>query len=261
MVKTSEYPDESDLVVGTVREVKGFGAFVALDEYPGKAGFIPVGEVASGWVKYIRDFVREGQKVVCKVLRVTPSRGHVDLSLKAVNEHQRREKIQEWKNEQKAERLFEIVANNMKKTVEECYDEFGLELVDKFGSLFSAFEECAIDKTALKKEGFKGKWVKQFVKVAVENIAPPHVIIKGIINMTCPGAKGVEKIKTALLAAQEIEDGGVKIQYVGAPRYRIEVKALDYKRAEDAMKNAVEIAIKQIEALGGEASFKREEKD
>src|SRR5438067_13457350 len=74
---------------------------------------------------FIRDYIREGQKVVCKVLKVDKEKGHIDLSLKAVNEHQRREKIQEWKNEQKAENLFAIVAQRLGKTVDECWQEFG----------------------------------------------------------------------------------------------------------------------------------------
>jgi len=101
-----DWPDEGELVVCTVSNVKNFGAFVTLDEYESKEGFIHIAEVSSGWIKYIRDYVREGQKVVCKVLKVDKEKGHIDLSLKAVNEHQRREKIQEWKNEQKAENLL-----------------------------------------------------------------------------------------------------------------------------------------------------------
>src|SRR4030065_1291132 len=98
-----EWPGGGELVVCSVSNVKNFGAFVALDEYEGKEGFIHIAEVSSGWIKYIRDYVREGQKVVCKVLRVDPSKGQVDLSLKAVNGHQRRAKIQAGKNEQKGE--------------------------------------------------------------------------------------------------------------------------------------------------------------
>ena len=113
MVRFTDYPDAGDLVVGTVKEVKNFGAFASLDEFPGKEGFIHIAEVASGWVKYIRDHVREGQKVVCKVMQVNTQKGHVDLSLKQVNEHQRREKIQEWKNEQRADKLLQIVAKHI----------------------------------------------------------------------------------------------------------------------------------------------------
>ncbi|MDD1660308.1 MAG: S1 RNA-binding domain-containing protein, partial [Methanomicrobiales archaeon] len=104
------WPEEGELVICSVETVKDFVAFVRLDEYGGRQGLIPISEVAKGWVKYIRDFVREGQKVVCKVLHVDRERGHIDLSLRDVNEHQRREKIQEWKNEQKAYKWIGFVA-------------------------------------------------------------------------------------------------------------------------------------------------------
>src|SRR3970282_2520678 len=167
-----DWPEEAELVVCTVKEVKNFGGFVTLDEYEGKEGFSHIAEVSSGWIKYIRDYVREGQKVVCKVLRVDPSKGQVDLSLKAVNEHQRREKIQEWKNEQKAENLLGIVAQRLSKTVDACWEEFGYDLLDSFGTLYRAFEEWVLDEDALQDEGFKGAWVKAFAEVAREDIVP-----------------------------------------------------------------------------------------
>src|SRR5438445_19705 len=110
-----DWPDEGELVVCTVTNVKNFGAFVTLDEYEAKAGFIHIAEVSSGRIKYIRDYVREGQKVVCKVLKVDKDKGHIDLSLEAVTEHQRREKIQEWKNEQRAKNLEWIVCKRLRK--------------------------------------------------------------------------------------------------------------------------------------------------
>ncbi|MHC1573550.1 MAG: S1 RNA-binding domain-containing protein, partial [Candidatus Syntropharchaeales archaeon] len=61
----NSWPREGELIVGTVKKVLDFGAFVTLDEYPGQEGMIHLSEVASGWIKYIRDYVREGQKVVC----------------------------------------------------------------------------------------------------------------------------------------------------------------------------------------------------
>ena len=113
MSRTRGFPENGELVVCTVTSVKNFGAFVTLDEYDDKEGFVHVRDVASGWVKYIRDFIREGQKIVCKVLGVDSAKGHIDLSLKSVNEHQKREKIQQWKNEKKADKLLEIVADRL----------------------------------------------------------------------------------------------------------------------------------------------------
>jgi len=74
------WPEPGDLVVCTVSQVVDFGAFVTMDEYEGKQGLIHISEVASGWIKYIRDHVREGQKIVCKVLSVDRARHHIDLS-------------------------------------------------------------------------------------------------------------------------------------------------------------------------------------
>src|SRR5512136_377465 len=137
------WPDESDLVVCTVKKVTDFGAFVELDEYGHKEGLIHISEVASGWVKYIRDHVREGQKIVCKVLYVDETKHHIDLSLKDVNEHQRREKIQQWKNEQKAEKWIQYVAK-VTKTSTEDLNKFINTLYERFGSVYAAFEKSRI---------------------------------------------------------------------------------------------------------------------
>jgi translation initiation factor 2 subunit 1 len=254
-----EWPEEGELVVCAVKKVKNFGAFVALEEYGGKEGFIHIAEVAPGWIKYIRDYVREGQKVVCKVLKVDPSKGHIDLSLKAVNEHQKREKIQQWKNAQKAEKLLELVAQRLGEDVERCYSTFVEDLVEKFGSLYSAFEECAIDEDALKREGFAGKWMEAFREVARENIVPPMVKINGYLEMTCSRPDGVVHIRDALMGVQKEDGITVQVQYIGAPRYRIVVRAPDYKTAEEELQKAANRAIEEIRSRGGEGRFQRRE--
>lgn len=260
MVRISEYPEEGELVVCTVQNVKNFGAFVTLDEYDNKEGFIHVRDVATGWIKYIRDYVREGQKVVCKVLGVDPSKGHIDLSLKSVNEHQRREKIQQWKNEKKAEKLMEIVAERLGKNVQECYEEFGYKLIEKFGSLYGAFEQCAINPKSLAENGFEGSWTSTFIEIAKENIVPPFVQIDGQIELTCPLPDGVDKIRGALLAGLDLAKENVKIQYIGAPRYRIVITAPDYRSAEEEMKRISEKIVTTIRQSGGQGVFHRETK-
>ncbi len=250
-----EWPEVGELVIGTVTSVKDYGAFVSLDEYNGKVGFIHVREIATGWVKYIRDYVREGQKIVCKVLHVKPERGHIELSLKRVNEHQRREKIQEWKNEKKAQKLFEIVAQRLGKDVQQCYEEFGYDLMDHYGTLFAAFEEAAINEDALKEDGFTGDWVDVFIEVAKENIMPPFVRISGYLEMRTDAPDGIDHIKSVLQNIEE--EDKVVVTYVGAPRYRINVKAENYKVAEEILQNVADRAIKEFQKLGGEVEFHR----
>jgi translation initiation factor 2 subunit 1 len=260
MATLREYPEEGDLVVITVREVKNFGAFVTLNEYKDKEGFIHITEVASGWVKYIRDYLKEGQVQVCKVLRVNPSKGHIDLSFKQVNEHQHRMKIQEWKNEQKAEKLFEIMAEKLKLDIDKSYEEFGFKLIDTFGTLYGAFEECTINPNCLKENGFKGPWIEAFIQLANENISPPFISIDGYLEMSCPTSDGIIPIKNALLEASKNDDEvEIQIQYVSAPKYRLQVRAMDYKVAEDALRNAANKAIEYIKQYNGQGVFHRKE--
>ena len=247
------FPEKNELVVGTVTKAKGFGVFVKLEEYPGKEGFIHIKEVASGWVKNVRNHAKENQRLVCKVMEVDPSKGHVDLSLKRVNEHQKKEKIARWKNEQKAERLFEMVSKEIGKSTEECYEEFGNELIRKYESLYGAFEECAYDPSAFK----EGKWLESFIKVAKENISIPLVKVKGYLKISSTAPNGVKLIKEALEKAEE-NHGGVEIHYAGAPLYRIDVTALDYKTAEEKLKEASEKAISFIKNKGGNGEFERD---
>ena len=259
MPQRAEFPESGDLVVCSVTNVKNFGAFVTLDEYGGKEGFIHVRDVATGWVKYIRDHVREGQKVVCKVLGVDRDKGHIDLSLKQVNEHARREKIQEWKNEKKADKLLEIVGAKLGKTPEQAYDEVGEKLLKEYGTLFGAFEEVTTNPDALKDLGLDKKWSAAISEVAKENIELPSVTIDGLLELSSPTSDGIDHVKKALASGLDSGEGEVKIHYIGAPKYKITVTAEDYKTAEQDMKDSVHRITSSIEKHGGSASFKRKD--
>lgn len=253
----SEFPEEGELVVGTVTSIRNFGAFVTLDEFGKREAFIHLSEVAAGWVKYIRDHVREGQKIVARVLRIDTAKGQIDLSLKRINDHQRREKVQAWKNEQRALRLVEQVAQSLGKTADEAVALFGPGLVEKFGSLFGAFEIASADPKRFQKENEKSAWATAFLRVARENIVPPHVTILGTLEISDPAPDGLDHVRSALLAAEKVDPEAVEVQYVGAPRYRIRVQSTQYKLAEETLKRATEAALKSIKDAGGEGAFAR----
>ncbi|KAF5087244.1 translation initiation factor IF-2 subunit alpha [Methanoculleus horonobensis] len=253
-----EWPEEGELVVCTVADVKDFAAFVTLDEYNERRGLIPISEIARGWIKYIRDFVREGQKVVCKVLNVDPDRGHIDLSLKDVNEHQRREKVHEWKNEQKASKWigFASEASGVdRKIIEEAFFR-------EYGQLYPAFEDIvttggeAADKLNLD-EPVKAA----LITVANENVKVSRVTITGHLVLTSSRPDGVNVIRRALRSAQpKVENVDIDLIYVGAPKYRIKVTAPDYKEAEKAIEKAASAAVGVVERAGGSGKFIRKQK-
>lgn len=69
------------ILEGTIINITNFGAFV---EVEGKTGLVHISEVADSYVKDIRDFLAEGDKIQVKVVRVEPA-GKISLSIKQAN--------------------------------------------------------------------------------------------------------------------------------------------------------------------------------
>jgi len=231
-----------------------------LDEYGGEEGMVHISEVASGWIKNIRDYIREGQKAVCKVLAVDSKRKHVDLSLRRVKDSERRWKTQQLKREQRAEKLLELSAGKLEKSLDEAYEEVGFALQDKFGDLYSALESVAKDASVLADVVKDRRWVDALSEVAVSAIKPPSYKVVGHLDLSCPSPGGVEVIKSAMIDARDStkeNEIDVEFYYEGSPRYRIEVTAPSYKAAENAMQKAVEEAIAAVKKADGKGEFHR----
>ena len=260
-MKYSGWPETGELVVGKVDEITDFGVFVDLEEYEDKRGLAHISEVASGWIKNVRDHVREGQTVVAKVLDVDEGSQQIDLSIKDVNEHQRKEKIQEWKNEQKADNWMGIAFGE--DVSDDRYQEVADALLAEFESLYDAFETAAIHGDgALDAVDLDEETVETVVSTARENVSVPYVDVTGYVDLECPSGDGVDDIKAALRAAEG--DGDVSdeielsVSYVGSPEYRIQVRAPDYKTAESALEASAERARVAIAEAGGTGEYHRE---
>ena len=252
-----DVPEDGDYIIGRVIEVKDFGATLDLLEHPDQKAFVHISEVASGWVKYIRDFIREGQMVVAKVTKVKKGSKIIDASVRQVSGHRKKEKIREWKNEQRASKLLELVAKNTKLNYDDLRKEIRDDLVNNYESLYRAFEESVINSEEFKK-AWKGKWVSEFIKVGIENVTPPFVTIGGMLSLTSDKEDGVEGIKASLMGPQAIhDDSKLTITSDGAPNYRILVKAPNYKQAEEELKSAVDMVLNILKKEGGIGSFER----
>src|SRR3989338_3279399 len=135
LAKKSGFPEESELVQCTVTSVQSHSVFVRIDEY-GINCMIHISEVAPGRIRNIRDFVVEGRSVICKVLRVNQERGHVDLSLRRVSDSQKRNKLNELKKEKLAEKLIEVVSENLSMDVKKVYPEIAGKVKAHFYLIF-----------------------------------------------------------------------------------------------------------------------------
>jgi len=257
----SEWPSIEELVLCTVSKVFAQGAFVKMDEYSGKEGMVHLSEVASGWIKNIRDHVRESQKVVCKVLGVDMKRQHVDLSMRRVKDGERRWKAQRVKLNQRAEKLLEMAAAKLGKNLDQAYDEVGFTIQERFGDLHSAMETAAKDASSL--SGIIDEaWASAIGEIAKTSILSPSYKVSGYVSLSSLAPNGVEVIRSAMINARDSvrdENTNIEIYYVGAPRYRIDVTAQSYKVAENGMQRAVDLMIDGVTKAGGKGEFKRAE--
>ena len=260
-LRRPEWPEVGELVIATVIRITDYGAYVRLDEYD-KEGLLHVSEVASRWVRNIRDYVREGQKVVLKVLRVHAEKGHVDLSRRRVTKRDKREKLLSWKKDRKAEGLLRTAAEKLNISLEEAYERAGALIEKAFGELYYGLEKTAKDGVDVLLElGIDKELAVTLEEIAKEKIQISLVSVKGILSLQNPKPKGVLVIKEALTHAKDVgesEGADVNVYLVSPPKYRVVVSADDYKSAESVLEVAANSAVDYISKNGGKGSFKRE---
>ena len=165
------------------------------------------------------------------------------------------------KYEKRAKQLLKVLGEKVGCT-DDYITEQSTELAEAFGGVYAAFEEAAMQEGALENAGFEGDWLAPFVELAVENIIPPFVEVRGTLNLSINATDGISVIRTALEAAESLsnedEEIDVKCFYDGAPAYRIELRAPDFKIAETLWEQATQAVVNHMVASGGEADAQRE---
>lgn len=235
-----EFPDRDELVIIIIRKIMPYGAFCILPEYNNMEAFLHVSEIAPRWIKNIHEFVSEGQQHVGKVYRMDREKNQVDISLKRVNEQEKKNKLELIRSEKRAKKLLTLALeqSKVKLSEDDAKDAIEAEFVDVWSAFFEVFEK---GESVLEAVDIPKALKEKIVEVAKKNIKAPTVEVGGLINMTCNGFEGVEDIKKVLV----IKEKDVKVQYLGAPKYKISLIAPNYK---DGEKRLNEI-IKKMEAV------------
>jgi len=256
LVRRRGFPSQGENVVVTVIRITPYSALCKLEEYPGKEGMIHISEVSGKWVRDIRKFVKLNRTYVAKVLHVDEEKGHISLSLKRVRKTEKTRKMQDFRREEKAEKMLEKLAKEMKISLDDAYEKIGYELQEKFGDMFKAFEAAFESVEPLIRRGISKKWAQIIHKIAKENIKKKKVKIKAELNLKFFTGDGIIRIKKFL---NELSNKyGVNVKYISAPRYSVEIESENPKLAEKELRKWLRDAISNIK--DGEASFKIGEK-
>ncbi|ARM76402.1 translation initiation factor IF-2 subunit alpha [Acidianus manzaensis] len=237
-------PREGDILIATVKQVFDYGSYVTLDEYGNLQAFLPWSEISTRWVKNIRDIVKEGRKIIVKVIRVDRKKGTVDVSLKKVNDDERRKKNAQWKKLQKTDKILEIVAQKLGKTEKEAWQEVAWKIEDKYGDVFDTLIKASKEgEKILLDAGVPEIWIKPLLEEAVKHNEEKKVKDSSVITLRTLDPQGVEKIKKVLKEAIEEDEEGqyiIKIYTIGAPRYRVDVLGTDPKLVGEKLSQIIE---------------------
>ena len=257
--KVQRLPDEGDIVIATIKEVTGHGAYVTLDEYGGMTGFLHISEIATGWIRNMERYVKPKQKAVLKVIRVNKTRGEVDTSLKQVSGEERKSKLIEVKKSEKATAFMDFIKGKL-KLPDSRISEIEEAILQKYDYVYDAFEAIArkgpdaIENLDLPEE------IKKAMEEESQKIQIPQVEVRGVMDISTKKPDGIELIKSTLSGVENSKSAAnTSVTYIGAPRYRIIVTAENFKIAEKTMNNTVEKIRTTIDKQHGTFNFAREE--
>jgi translation initiation factor 2 subunit 1 len=252
MVKKKGLPNIQELVVVKITEVTQFAAWCDLLEYEAK-GIIPISEAAGKWIFDVSEVVKEGEIRVAKVIKVEEDKNLVHLSLKRVSKMDEKEKMNEFRKEERGEKLLELAAKNLGKSLQQAYEEVGYLLQEKFGSLYDAIINIKKNYSKLEKMKIPKEWIDAIVNVVEKSIREKEVEIKFELEVRSLEPNGVEIIKGILKEVEE-KTGGI-VKYLSAPTYRLEVKTTNPKKDEKKILTALE----KIKSKYDNFSFRRVE--
>ena len=252
--KKTGFPDENELVFCEVTNIQHNSVFVDIEEY-GKSGLIHISEIASGRIRDINDYVREGDRLVAKVIKIDMDKGHIDLSMRRVTAMQKKAKTNQRKQEQRAEKLLSDFAESINEYPQRVYLDIKPTLETDF--LYEAFQAVVEEDKPLKELGVPEEYADELEALVRDTISRKTVKVGGHVSIQTYDPNGVKMVKEALQNAEAVKEN-VDISYLGAGKYKIVIEDFNYKDAEKTLSEALDKIKSPISSSeGGEYDFEK----
>ncbi len=251
-------PEVDEIVLCKVTKLFPNSVFVDLLEFE-DSGMVHISEVSPGRIRNLRDFVSIGRQIVCKVLRIDREKGHIDLSLRRVNTHQRRDKLDEIKQELKAESLVQNLAKKLKRPELELYKKITEYVFKEYSHLYLCFWDVVAGEVDLEKLGLEKVIAAELQQAILDKFKPQKIKINGEVKLKTYLPAGIEKIKETLQKIEQVSSN-LTLFYLGAGRYKLVIEEVDYGPAEENLEKIEEI-LEEFNDKMSTASFEREKNE
>ena len=229
--------EEGDIVICTVDRIVGTVVFVQIDGIG--EGSIIFSEIAPGRIRNIRDYVVPKKKIICKILRI--SLGNINLSLRRVTLKEKKEKLEEGKQEKSYVSILKsVLKENATKIIEE---------IKKSERIYDFFQEAKEDSKNLEK--LIGKEDTKKVLDILKTQKQKKVVVKKDLSITTKKPNGLTLIKEILANLKD-----VKVKYISAGHYTIETESENPKTADHKLREMLLSLEKKAKKQGLEFSIK-----
>ncbi|CAA15918.1 translation initiation factor eIF2 alpha subunit [Schizosaccharomyces pombe] len=260
----NRFPEVDELVVVNVRQIQEMGAYVKLLEYDNIEGMVLLSELSRRRIRSVQKHIRVGRNEVVVVLRVDKEKGYIDLSKRRVSPEDV-VKCEERFNKSKAvHSIMRHIAEKHNVPLETMYTTIGWPLYRKYGHAYDAFK-LAISNPDHVFEGLeppKSGVINDLLAQISRRLTPQPIKIRADVEVTCFGYEGINAIKAALKAAEDVhtEEVPIKVKLVAPPLYVLLTNALDKSLGLKKLEEAIGAIEKSITASNGTCTVKMKPK-
>ncbi len=224
-----------DLIICTVDRIVGTVVFVKmLIDNKEVEGSIVTSEIAPGRIRNLRDYVVPKKKIVCKILRIS-SQGNIELSLRRVSQKERKEMLEQEKQEKSYVSVLRgVLKENFEKTIAKISEKENVyELLQR-----AKENPKELEKFLDKKDAEKVVEILNSQKQKIKEI-------KKEIHLTTTKPEGMELIKEILENIKSAE-----IKYISAGRYSVKTQSTNPKLADNQLRDILSAIEKESKKKG-----------
>ncbi len=229
---------EDDVVLCTVIKIIKTTVFVKIEG--NGEGSIITSEIAPGRIRNLRDYVVPNKKIVCKILRIGTD-GLIALTLRRVSDKEKQEVLKKYETEKSTAQILKNL-----------FKEKSTEIINKIkeNSTLYDFLQEAKDKPEILKKLVGKKDSDKIFKLLSEKKAKT-IEVKEFFYLKSYKSDGIYCIKKVL----DIKD--TNISYVAAGKFRIKIKADNFKQANLLISEIIEKIEQRARQEGCEFVYKK----